>query len=597
MLGGATIHQAKSADGGRADVLTALPPQDDDALSWHTRDTTAGGFPCWEVTPGGDRAVRRFVLLARPDEEEQLSRFTWSAGDVALPPLGRYLMHAAKLRYQARVRGDGSELARVHARTTAALDRLVGLLGDRPAAAEISAAVATAAADEAALLGTLQALRSMRHAVEIARDNMASALPEMLPSDVAFVAFLTRQLDDDVRSLEEVRGRAERTRTLVPVPVPAVTLPQATSTMPAPRPEPEPAHDGRVEQRLGFGVDVVEYSRRSAPQQFEVQRRLAAMARQVLRDAGLDLRDTDRQDAGDGMMVVLPPGPEMHRVLPRLLHGWRARLVADNGAHPEDPIRLRLSVAAGPFLTSAIGFTGGTIIEIGRLLDSAVLRRAVVEHPDADLVVLVSDRLYADVVGEGWPGLDPAQFEPFEVHVKTYRKLAWLWVGAAAAPRPPDRAEPVTDARSVRDVLVIHGGSEPARAALFNFLRAIGLRPLEREELIARTENPAPDRTAVLGQALAADLATIVLLTAADAAARDLLLEAGMALGRQPGRTVIVGLGDLPGIPGLAGREILHIDGESSTALHRLAQRLRNAGCAVEIDGTDWLDTDGFKGF
>ncbi|GAA3934298.1 CATRA conflict system CASPASE/TPR repeat-associated protein [Actinoplanes auranticolor] len=592
LLGEATVFQAKSVDGPRTDVAAALPAQDDDATDWQTRGTTVGGFPFWEVTPGGDRAVRRFVVLADPEQDAELSGFTWSAGGVALPPLGRYLMHAAKLRYQSRVRGDGGGLARVRQRAGAGLDRLVTLLGDPAAAAEVAGARATVTAETASLLGALQALQTMRQTVEIARDNMAAALPDLLPSDVRLAEVVARRLDDDRFLLEQVRDRATETLKIVSVPVPPPDPSAVTGT--AVPPEPVRARDGRVEQRLGFGVDVVEYSSRSTPQQFDVQRRLAMIVRRVLTDVGVRVHDTDRQDAGDGMMVVLPPGLELHRLLPALLHGWRFRLVADNAAHPGDRIRLRLSVGAGPFAHSAIGFTGATIIEIGRLLDSPVLRRAVVDHPDADLVALVSDRLHADVVGEGWPGLDPAHFQPYEVRVKTYRKQAWLWTGAAVTPTP-DRGEAAGTATPARDVFVIHGGAEPARAAMFDFLRALGLRPLEWEELIARTGSAAPDEAEVITRAFAANAAAVVLLTPADAAAPAVLVTAGMALARQPDRTVIVEVGDVLAFAGLTGRATVRIDGANATGLHQVAQRLRTAGCAVHTDGVEWLDLDRFK--
>ena len=593
LLGGATVFQAKSTDGLRTGVAAALPAQDDDAAEWPTRGTVVAGFPFWEVTPAGDRAVRRFVVLAGPEQDVELSSFTWSAGGVALPPLGRYLMHAAKLRYQSRVRGDGNSLTRVRQRTSAGLDRLVTLLGDPAAATGVPAARATVAAETAALLGALQALQTMRRTVEIARENMASALPGLLPSDVPFAAVVAQWLDDDRYLLEQVRDRATATLRLIDVPEPPPDHGAVAGT--AAGPDPVRPRDGRVEQRLGFGVDVVEYSGRSTPQQFEVQRRLAAILPQVLAELDVRVHDTDRQDGGDGRMVVLPPGRELHRVLPALLHGWRSRLVADNAGHPGDRIRLRLSVGAGPFAHSAIGFTGATIIEIGRLLDSPVLRRAVVEHPGADLVALISDRLHADVVGEGWPGLEAAHFQPYEVHVKTYRKQAWLWTGAATAPQPERDADAGTGPPA-RDVFLIHGGAEPARAAVSGFLRAIGLRPLEGEELIARTGSAAPEVAQVLDRAFAADTAVVVLLTPADASpSSPVLVSAGMALARRPGRTVIVEVGDVPPVAGLAGRAAVRIDGTDATALHRFAQRLRSAGCAVRTDGTDWLDLDAFR--
>jgi predicted nucleotide-binding protein len=570
-------------------------------------------FRLWEVTPGGGHAARRLVVLARPDEDARLSRFTWSAGDVALPPLGRYLMHAAKLRHQARVRGDGRELTRVRDRTAARLNRLTDLLRDPAAAAQAGETAAALAADEASLAATLEALRQMRRSVEIARANMAAALPSLLPADFALADWLTQQLVDDADYLEATRERAERMREIVgrpPSPVPpAPPLRAATRAVPA------PPRDTRVEQRLGFGVDVVDYSSRTTPQQAVVQQRLAGIVERVLQGVGLRLHDTDRQDAGDGMMVVLPPGLELHSVLPGLLHGWRAQVVADNGTHRDDRIRLRLSVAAGPFAHSAIGFTGATIIEMGRLLDSKALRRAVVEHADADLVALVSDRLHADVVGEGYPGLDAGQFEQLLVEVKSYRKQAWLWAGGAAAAIPPVPTAAATNSPGRRDVFVIHGRDEQARRALWGFLQAIDLHPLDWEEIVARTGEPTPFVRTVLDQAFAENQAAVVLITPDDhlaphpglrdpgrdahepvgQAAPNVLLQAGMALALQRDRTVVIEIGKSRPVSDLAGLDVIRFNGNADS-LHRIAQRLRNAGCAVNTDGSDWLELGRFDG-
>ncbi|MEU4690980.1 CATRA conflict system CASPASE/TPR repeat-associated protein [Actinoplanes sp. NPDC023714] len=427
-LGGVTVYQAKSPDGVRAGVREAVPEQDDDGAHWWTRGTTAGDFAVWEVTPGGDRAVRRLVVLGRPGEDAELSAFTWSAGDVALPPLGRYLMHAAKLRYAARVRGDGSRLAAVRAATTARLDRITALLSAGAFAGEEAAGLA---ADEAAVAGTLQSLRDMRRGVEIAADNMTRSLAEPLPADRVLADVLDQRLADDLYYLEQVHLRAGQTRQLIPAPIhaePARSALRAPVAQPVTRPAPGPP--SAVEQRMGLGVDVVKYSDRSTPQQGAVQTRLAGIVERVLGVAGLALRDTDHQDAGDGMMIVLPAHVPPHLALPKLLNAWRAQVAVDNAEHPEDRIRLRLSMTTGPFSPSAIGFTGATIIETGRLLDSDALRRAVVDHPAADLVALISDRLHADVVGEGYPGLNADHFVRVRVQVKSYDRTAWLWLGA-----------------------------------------------------------------------------------------------------------------------------------------------------------------------
>ncbi|MFI5590020.1 hypothetical protein ACIA5G_33575 [Amycolatopsis sp. NPDC051758] len=40
---------------------------------------------------------------------------------------------------------------------------------------------------------------------------------------------------------------------------------------------------------------------------------------------------------------------------------------------------------------------------------------------------MVSDRLHGYVVGEGAPGLDPADFASTDIVVKTFQARAWLW--------------------------------------------------------------------------------------------------------------------------------------------------------------------------
>jgi hypothetical protein len=40
----------------------------------------------------------------------------------------------------------------------------------------------------------------------------------------------------------------------------------------------------------------------------------------------------------------------------------------------------------------------------------------------------VSEELYSWVIGEGYDGLDPAEFRHVDVHVKDFDKSAWLWV-------------------------------------------------------------------------------------------------------------------------------------------------------------------------
>ena len=161
----------------------------------------------------------------------------------------------------------------------------------------------------------------------------------------------------------------------------------------------------------------------------------------------------------------------------------------------------------------------------------------------------------------------------------------------------------------LREVFVVHGRNLAARDALFEFLRAIDLHPLEWTEASTATGKPAPYIGEILDAAFSKARAVVVLFTPDDEArlkqefrgdtdppheteptgqARpNVLFEAGMAMGRHPDRTVLVELGNLRPFSDIAGLHVIRMDG-SSQRRQELAQRLGTAGCPVKLDGTDW---------
>jgi predicted nucleotide-binding protein len=172
--------------------------------------------------------------------------------------------------------------------------------------------------------------------------------------------------------------------------------------------------------------------------------------------------------------------------------------------------------------------------------------------------------------------------------------------GEPASTAPPDR----------RTVFVVHGRNLAARTAMFEFLRAVGLRPLEWEQAVSLTGNASPYVLDVIRVGFAAAQAIVVLFTPDDLVRLDpnlrsaqdtaeapagqprpnVLLEAGMALERNRERTVIVEFGEIRGISDLRGIHDVRISaGSVLPARNQLASRLRNAGCEVDTSGTDWL--------
>lgn len=158
-----------------------------------------------------------------------------------------------------------------------------------------------------------------------------------------------------------------------------------------------------------------------------------------------------------------------------------------------------------------------------------------------------------------------------------------------------------------RSVFVIHGRNEPAREALFTFLRSIDLAPIEWSEAISMTGSASPYIGDVLDAAFRRAQAVVVLQTPDDIAhlhesltypgdpetqpqmqpRPNVLYEAGMAMGRNPERTVMVELGQVKVFSDIHGRHAVRLD-NSVAKRQDLAMRLRNAGCAVNLDGTSW---------
>ena len=172
---------------------------------------------------------------------------------------------------------------------------------------------------------------------------------------------------------------------------------------------------------------------------------------------------------------------------------------------------------------------------------------------------------------------------------------------------------PSTDAR---EVFVVHGRNISARNAMFEFLNAIGLHPLEWSEAVQSTGQASPYIGDILEAAFSRAHAVIVLMSPDDEArlreafrepndgadeieltgqARpNVLFEAGIAMGRSAERTVLVELGHLRKFSDVAGRHTIRFDGGSESR-QALAQRLQTAGCPVNMNGTRWHSAGDFK--
>ena len=168
----------------------------------------------------------------------------------------------------------------------------------------------------------------------------------------------------------------------------------------------------------------------------------------------------------------------------------------------------------------------------------------------------------------------------------------------------------------VRRVAVVYGRNESAKRAMFRFLRALGLDPIEWSGAVALTGSGSPYVGQVLDGVFGSVQAVVVILTGDDVArlgtryqtasdgvhelnltpqARpNVLFEAGMAFGRHPDRTILVELGSTRSFSDVAGRHVVRMTNDAERR-KELASRLHSAGCPVDLlTRTDWLSEGDF---
>ena len=165
-------------------------------------------------------------------------------------------------------------------------------------------------------------------------------------------------------------------------------------------------------------------------------------------------------------------------------------------------------------------------------------------------------------------------------------------------------------------VFVIHGRNDAARKATFDFLRALGLKPIEWTQAIQGTWKPSPYVGDVLDHAFSVAGALVVVLTGDDLAqlrpelqkdddlpyertatpqARaNVLFEAGMAYGAHRDQTLFVQFGDIRPFSDIAGRHLLRLTDDPERRKD-FVDRLKNAGCSVDDSGSDWLSAGDFR--
>lgn len=194
------------------------------------------------------------------------------------------------------------------------------------------------------------------------------------------------------------------------------------------------ANSDQFPRRLCVAADVVSYGGRSGRRQKEVQDEIIAMFDHAAERSGLDRRRWVKQPAGDGEFAVLPLDEPDSAVIDDYVQHLNDDLCRFNEVRtPQHQIRLRLAVHYGPAQAAANGFAGSAPVITGRLLDSAPARAALRVRPEANLVLIISQRVFEDTVEAGHTRLRPDQFCRVDVNVKELHEIGRLHVPGVPA--------------------------------------------------------------------------------------------------------------------------------------------------------------------
>jgi hypothetical protein len=234
-------------------------------------------------------------------------------------------------------------------------------------------------------------------------------------------------------------------------------------------------------------LDAVGYSPRGTLVQLAVRAGLRQIITDALADADIPLSAVRSQDRGDGYLAVISSDVAKALIGVRFVDElWRGLRRYNRTRNETGRIRLRLALHHGDVLDDGDGWAGTAVIVGCRLVDAPPIRRALNDHPAANLALIVSSAFYDDVVREQLLGIDPAEYQKVSVDVTKFQGDAWLTLPGL----PNWWAEPAADTAVSTQAGPADGpvrGTLPDDAVKWDFLIAAADQDASWSEWIAFT--------------------------------------------------------------------------------------------------------------
>jgi hypothetical protein len=189
-------------------------------------------------------------------------------------------------------------------------------------------------------------------------------------------------------------------------------------------------------------ADIERWSSRDSHMQKNLRQRLREVLNRAFTESGLPWQEwadaaASAADRGDGLLIMIPPDVSIVRLLDPFADRLAVALRHDRDLHSERArMRLRLAIHDGEVLAEGSGWAGHDVIEACRLVDAEPLRQALRDEPEADVAVIVSERVHRAAVRDGYGSIRPETFTKVDVVVKTFQSCAWIHIPGITATRP-----------------------------------------------------------------------------------------------------------------------------------------------------------------
>lgn len=189
--------------------------------------------------------------------------------------------------------------------------------------------------------------------------------------------------------------------------------------------------------------DVEAWSRKPAVYGARIQDALRGIENQAFQRSRIDPENVERQSTGDGAVLAIPGNTSKELLTTEFIDGIRDGIEEHNAScPPEEIIRLRLALHAGDGLPGDGEWAGPGVILASRLVNSAVLRRALKAATDRALAFIISDDWYQAIIKQGLAPADGYQQVLVQEREKDFSSLAWIRVPGLDSPPgllPEDR--------------------------------------------------------------------------------------------------------------------------------------------------------------